>query len=343
MRHSTDKLYVKPRGDAARTSRTSPEAVHNTMRIAEQCNVELKLGKPMLPTFKVPDGHTLGHVHRGARDEGPRGALQASSPHAARSSTAISTASGSSIELDVIHKMGFSGYFLIVQDFINWAKEHGIPVGPGRGSGAGSLVAYALRITDLDPIPYNLLFERFLNPERVSMPDFDVDFCQDRRDEVIKYVRTSTARTTSARSSPSAAQGARASSATSRRVMELPFAEGDKLAKLVPEPASPARRHRCARRSRRRAEAQQLSKREPGSPQGPARSSPCALEGLNRQPACTPPAWSSPTSRCGSTCPSTSGRKTTLVTQFAKDEVESAGLVKFDFLGLKTLTVIRPR
>ena len=102
--------------------------------------------------------------------------------------------------------MGFAGYFLIVQDFINWAKQHGIPVGPGRGSGAGSIVAYSLRITDLDPIPYNLLFERFLNPERVSMPDFDIDFCQDRRDEVIQYVQgTSTASRTSGRSSPSAA------------------------------------------------------------------------------------------------------------------------------------------
>ena len=109
------------------------------------------------------------------------------------------------MELGVIQKMGFCGYFLIVQDFINWAKEHGIPVGPGRGSGAGSIVAWSLRITDLDPLRWNLLFERFLNPERVSMPDFDIDFCQDRRDEVIQLrPRASTARTTSARSSPSA-------------------------------------------------------------------------------------------------------------------------------------------
>ncbi|HSP77482.1 MAG TPA: DNA polymerase III subunit alpha, partial [Myxococcaceae bacterium] len=182
MRHSTDRLYITSPEEMLEYFKDTPEAVHNTQRIAEQCNVELKLGKPMLPTFQVPSDHTadsymaeLARHNLEARfkeiDEARfRAGLEPVNrePYYARLE----------LELGVIQKMGFSGYFLIVQDFINWAKEHDIPVGPGRGSGAGSLVAYCLRITDLDPLPYNLLFERFLNPERVAMPDFDVDFCQ---------------------------------------------------------------------------------------------------------------------------------------------------------------------
>ncbi len=140
------------------------------------------------------------------------------------------------MELGVIEKMGFSGYFLIVQDFINWAKEHNIPVGPGRGSGAGSIVAWSLRITDLDPIRWNLLFERFLNPERVSMPDFDVDFCQNRRDEVIRYVAEKYGKDNVGQIITFGSLKARSVIRDVVRVMGLPFAEGDRIAKLVPDP-----------------------------------------------------------------------------------------------------------
>jgi len=186
MKHSTDKLYVTSPEEMRAYFSDVPEAVDNTIRIAEQCNVELKLGKPMLPTFQVPDGHNATSYMEELATRGLNERFTELTYKVDREQYLNRLA----MELAVISSMGFAGYFLIVQDFINWAKQHNIPVGPGRGSGAGSIVAYALRITDLDPIPYNLLFERFLNPERVSMPDFDIDFCQDRRDEVIEYVGT---------------------------------------------------------------------------------------------------------------------------------------------------------
>src|SRR4029077_6115597 len=159
-----------------------------TVEIAERCQLSLKLGEPMLPSFQVPEGYDTERYFRHVAREGlerrlaeleGRGEGVDREAYRGRLET----------ELDVISKMNFPGYFLIVWDIIRYAKESGVPVGPGRGSGAGAIVAYAMRITDLDPIPYNLLFERFLNPERVSMPDFDVDFCMDRRDQVIAYVQ----------------------------------------------------------------------------------------------------------------------------------------------------------
>jgi DNA polymerase-3 subunit alpha len=170
------------------------------------CNVELNLGKPELPDFKLPPGSRMTcRVPAAGRERGARGAAsvelraRGQKPHEDLYRERLA------FELDVIVQMKFPGYFLIVWDFIRHAKVIGMPVGPGRGSGAGSLVAYSLRITDLDPIQYNLLFERFLNPERVSMPDFDIDFCMDRREEVIRYVTSATGATTSARSPRSTA------------------------------------------------------------------------------------------------------------------------------------------
>src|SRR5262249_9353007 len=153
-----------------------PEALENTVKIGKSCNVELELGKTYLPKYGVPDGYDLDSYLRKVAAEGLEGGFKELAARR-RPSEPDLYRDRLRTDADVICKMGFSGYFLIVWDFINWSKEHGIPVGPGRGSGAGSLVAYSMRITDLDPIPYNLLFERFLNPERISMPDFDVDFC----------------------------------------------------------------------------------------------------------------------------------------------------------------------
>src|SRR5450432_2839031 len=185
MKHTTDRLYVTSPEEMLAYFSDVPEAVHNTMRIAEACTLELKLGKAMLPTFRVPESHTPDSYMAELATRGMEERFRELSYPVDRELYLHRLGT----ELAMISEMGFSSYFLIVQDFINWAKRNGIPVGPGRGSGAGSLVAYALRITDLDPLPYNLLFERFLNPERVSMPDFDIDFCMDRRDEVIAYVQ----------------------------------------------------------------------------------------------------------------------------------------------------------
>src|SRR5205085_7807605 len=192
--------------------------------IAKLCNVEIPLGKMQLPKFQPPEGETLdSFIQRRAREGLDRRFIELS-----KTGRPIDTdvyRERLERELSVILKMGFSGYFLIVQDFINWAKSNGIPVGPGRGSGAGSLVAYSLRITDIDPLPYNLLFERFLNPGRISMPDFDVDFCQDRRGEVINYVTEKYGKENVAQIITYGALSAKSAIKDVARVMGVPFAE----------------------------------------------------------------------------------------------------------------------
>ncbi|RKH09821.1 DNA polymerase III subunit alpha [Corallococcus sp. CA053C] len=344
LRHSTDKLYVTSPTEMLEFFKDTPEAVHNTQRIAEQCNVELKLGKPMLPTFKVPDSHTPDSfmaelAYEGLRQRFEELKHQYPIDHQQYKDRLT-------LELGVIQRMGFSGYFLIVQDFINWAKDHNIPVGPGRGSGAGSLVAYALRITDLDPIPYNLLFERFLNPERVSMPDFDIDFCQDRRDEVIKYVGRKYGEMNVGQIITFGSLKAKSVLRDVCRVFGLPFSEGDRIAKLVPEVLNITLKEAIEMEPRLKEMIEKPS--NIGEVEGnPVTTKDVleialALEGLHRQPGmhaagvviADKPLWEfvpvySPP-----------GEKI-LITQFAKDEVEAAGLVKFDFLGLKTLTVIQ--
>ena len=184
LRHETDGLFIQSPDEMVAALPDFREAIDNTLRIAEMCNVELKLGKSFLPRFQLPEGMSEDDFIDKLAKEGLDARfreIDGKYPHDRDAYRARLE-----MELGVIKKMGFSGYFLIVQDFINWGKAHDVPVGPGRGSGAGSIVAWSLRITDLDPLRWNLLFERFLNPERVSMPDFDVDFCQNRRDEVIR-------------------------------------------------------------------------------------------------------------------------------------------------------------
>jgi DNA polymerase-3 subunit alpha len=270
------------------------------------------------------------------------------------------------LEVGVIEKMGFSGYFLIVQDFINWGKQNGVPVGPGRGSGAGSIVAWSLRITDLDPIPYKLLFERFLNPERVSMPDFDVDFCQTNRFKVIDYVSEKYGKDKVGQIITFGSLKAKSVLRDVCRVMNLPFAEGDKIAKLVPDILGISLKDaifgkKAVKEGEKDIAGEPKLKElfDQPKPLGVKMISPgeqeekeittkdlleiaMALEGLHRQPGMHAagivigdkpltdyvPLYSPP-------------GEPTIVTQFAKDEVESAGLVKFDFLGLKTLTVIQ--
>jgi DNA polymerase-3 subunit alpha len=336
LKHIVDSYYMKSPSEMDAAFKDVPEAVENTAAIAARCNVKLKLDQTFLPTYKVPDGETLdsyitvlienGLVRR-FKEYAGRGIAFDPDQYRERCRT----------ELAVIQKMGFSGYFLIVWDFINWAKEHGIPVGPGRGSGAGSAVAWALRITDIDPIEFKLLFERFLNPERVSMPDFDVDFCMNRRGEVINYVQAKYGKDQVGQIATFHQLKARGVIRDIARVMEIPFAEADKLAKLVPEPVqgkSPPVREAIEQTP----ELKQLYNESPLHRE--LLDLAASLEGLNRNAGmhaagvviAERPLWEY--------VPCFRGQNDEIVTQFAMKEVEKAGLVKFDFLGLKTLTVI---
>jgi DNA polymerase III subunit alpha len=337
LKHVVDSYYMKSGAEMEAHFKDIPQAIENTVAIAERCNVKLKLDQTFLPKYQVPDGETLDSyieklVERGLQrrydERRARGQAMEYDRYRERCAT----------ELAVIQKMGFSGYFLIVWDFINWAKEHGIPVGPGRGSGAGSAVAWALRITDIDPLEFKLLFERFLNPDRVSMPDFDVDFCMNRRDEVIKYVQDKYGTDRVGQIATFHQLKARGVIRDIARAMEFPFAEADKLAKLVPEPVqgkSPPVREAIEQTP----ELKQLYNESPLHRE--LLDIAAALEGLNRHAGmhaagvviAEKPLWEY--------VPCFRGQNGEIVTQFAMKEVEKAGLVKFDFLGLKTLTVIQ--
>ena len=357
LRHETDGLFITSPDDMKQALPEYPEAIANTVRIAEMCNVKLDLGKNFLPRFQLPDGLSEDDcIVKLARE----GLDQRFRELAGRYEIDRDLyRQRLEMELGVILKMGFSGYFLIVQDFINWGKKHQVPVGPGRGSGAGSIVAYALRITDLDPIRWHLLFERFLNPERVSMPDFDVDFCQNRRDEVIRYVTEKYGRDNVGQIVTFGSLKARSVIRDVVRVMGLPFAEGDRIAKLVPEPVQgktpplkelifgtekAAPEPRLKELHEKPAVVSTWTDAQGAQHQVTTRDIldiAVALEGLNRQTGlhaagvviADKPLWEYvPVSR--------DDESGMLVSQFAKEEAEKAGLVKFDFLGLKTLTVI---
>jgi len=190
VRAFTAQQYFKTQAEMAALFADMPEALQNSVEIARRCNLDLKLGKPHLPDFPTPNGESLDDFLRVVSERGLQARMLVLFPDEAERALRLQEYTERlAFEIETIIKMGFSGYFLIVADFIRWAKRNGVPVGPGRGSGAGSLVAYSMGITDLDPLRYALLFERFLNPERVSMPDFDVDFCQDGRERVIEYVK----------------------------------------------------------------------------------------------------------------------------------------------------------
>lgn len=337
LKHMADSYYLKSPSEMNSAFMDCPEAIENTIKIAKECQVKLKLDQTYLPTYKVPPEHTLDSyiseivdkgLHRRFTDMTSRGVKFDPDVYRERCK----------VELGVIQKMGFSGYFLIVWDFINWAKEHGIPVGPGRGSGAGSAVAWAMRITDIDPIEFKLLFERFLNPERISMPDFDVDFCMNRRDEVIKYVQQKYGIDRVGQIATFHQLKARGVIRDIARAMEIPFAEADKLAKLVPEPVA-GKTPPVREAIEQTPELKQLYNESPMHRE--LLDIAAALEGLNRHAGmhaagvviAEKPLWEY--------VPCFRGQNDEIVTQFAMKEVEKAGLVKFDFLGLKTLTVIQ--
>ena len=333
-RKVTPEHWFKPAADMRALFADLPEACDNTLDIARRCAFMVKKRDPILPRFPTAEGRTeadeLAHQAReGLKARMARG--QANTAPVADYEARLER------EIGVITEMGFPGYFLIVSDFIKWAKAKDIPVGPGRGSGAGSLVAYSLTITDLDPLRYGLLFERFLNPERVSMPDFDIDFCQERREEVISYVQEKYGRDRVAQIITFGTLQARAVLRDVGRVMQLPLGMVDRLAKMVPNnPANPVTLAKAIEIEPRL----QQARRDEDSV-AELLDTALQLEGLYRNAsthaagvviADRPLTELSPLYR--------DPRSDMPATQFNMKWVESAGLVKFDFLGLKTLTVI---
>ncbi len=315
-----------------------PQAISNTVVIAQRCSVNLELDKAKLPLFPTPEGMTLDDFLTQEASNGLEKKLPQLFPNPQMlAAKAPEYRARLLFECNTIQKMGFPGYFLIVADFINWAKNNGVPVGPGRGSGAGSLVAYVLGITDLDPLPYGLLFERFLNPERVSMPDFDIDFCQDKRYLVIEYVRQKYG---AQAVSQIATFGTMASKAVIRdagRVLDMPYNFCDQLSKLIPvvqnKPLSLDEARKAEPQLAQREKAEE-EVRELLALAGP-------LEDLVRNVGMHAGGVLIAPGKLTDFCPlyQTAGSDA-VISQYDKDDIESVGLVKFDFLGLRNLTII---
>jgi DNA polymerase-3 subunit alpha len=330
----------KTRAEMAVLFADVPEALASTVEIAERCSFRPKTRKPILPRFTVGAGaNAQDQENQELRRQAEEGLANRLAVHGlSQGTTEEDYRKRLAFEIDVITRMNYSGYFLIVADFIKHAKSQGIPVGPGRGSGAGSLVAYALTITDLDPIRFGLLFERFLNPERVSMPDFDIDFCQDRRDEVIRYVQERYGRAQVAQIITFGTLQARGVLRDVGRVLELPYGQVDKLCKLVPQnPAAPVTLDKAIE-----GEPKLQAARDEDPVVARLFGIATKLEGLNRHASTHAAGLVIGDRPLVELVPLYRDPKTDMpVTQFNMKWVEQAGLVKFDFLGLKTLTVLQ--
>ena len=338
VRRFTREQYFKSSAQMKEAFADVPSALANAVEIAKRCSITLDLGKPRLPVYPTPNGMAEEAYFRQASESGLQARLERLFPDPAqRQSQRAPYDERLAFEIDTIVKMGFPGYFLIVSDFINWAKNNGCPVGPGRGSGAGSLVAYALNITDLDPLQYKLLFERFLNPDRVSMPDFDIDFCQLNRDRVIDYVKDKYGRDAVSQIATFGTMAARAAIRDVGRVLDMSYTFCDGISKLIPNKpgqhitiagaleVEPVLAERLAKEDEVKtllALAQKLEglTRNVGMHAGGVLIAPGQLTDF-----C--PLYQQPGSQAA-------------VSQFDKDDVEAAGLVKFDFLGLATLTIL---
>ena len=339
QRRFTERQYLLSQAEMREAFSDLPSALANSVQIAMRCNLEMTLGKAQLPQFPIPEGATVDGYLRDLARDGLAARLDKLFPDpASREAGGERYRARLEYECDTIVQMGFAGYFLIVADFINWAKNNGVPVGPGRGSGAGSLVAYALGVTDIDPIPYALLFERFLNPERVSMPDFDIDFCQDNRYKVIDYVRQ---RYGEQAVSQIVTFGTMASKAVIRdvgRVLDMSYNFCDQLSKLIPvvqnKPVSLAKA---------REDEPLLKEREEREDEVRALLALAApLEDIARNVGMHAGGVLIAPGRLTDFCPLYKAPGTdSVVSQFDKDDVEAVGLVKFDFLGLRNLTTIQ--
>lgn len=303
-----------------------PQSIRNTIEIAERCSFEFNLGDYKLPKYEVPDGFTVESYLRKITLEGLKERFDGNIPDTYYERVER--------ELEVINKIGFASYFLIVWDFINYARKKFIPVGPGRGSAAGSLVAYALRITDIDPLKYGLLFERFLNPERISMPDIDVDFCKDRREEVIKYVSEKYGNDKVAHIITFGTMAARAVVRDVGRALNIPYNEVDKIAKMIPNACQSLKQaldlepklREIYEKNQTIKELIDIALRLEGLARHASQHaagvviSPKPLEDFM-------PLYKNPDEEI-------------IISQFDMKALEDIGLLKFDFLGLKTLTVI---
>jgi len=346
MKLSTSEFYLKSPQEMRKAFSYVSEACDNTLKIADKCNLEIRWqddkGKQiyLLPKFEINTAETEEEYFTRLTHEGMQERFAGPHFKHLREKDNWETElqpqylDRLEVEIGLIKQMGFTGYFLIVSDFIQWSKKNGIPVGPGRGSGAGSIVAYALKITNVDPIPYNLLFERFINPERISMPDFDIDFCQDRRQEVIEYVTQKYGEERVGQIITFGTLSAKAVLRDVSRVFALPYSEADALAKLIPEELGIELQEAIDKEPKLKEledndpkirRILQISKR---------------LEGLNRHAGIHAAGVIITNEPLVTYCPLFKGAKGEQVVQFDKDFSEKIGLVKFDFLGLKTLTVI---
>jgi DNA polymerase-3 subunit alpha len=328
--------YFRTQAEMAELFADLPQALENSVEIARRCHFEFALGKSRLPDFPTPNRESIEDYLRVQARAGLERRLEVLYPDAAKRAEAAPTyRERLEFEAKTIIQMGFAGYFLIVADFINWAKTHGVPVGPGRGSGAGSLVAYSLGITDLDPLRYDLLFERFLNPERVSMPDFDIDFCQDGRDRVIEYVKDKYGAQCVSQIVTFGTMAAKAVVRDVGRVLSMPYGEVDRIAKLIPFELGMTLEKALLVEPQLR----QLMKEqeEVGELMALAQS----LEGLARNVGMHAGGVLIAPGKLTDFTPLYSAEgSAAMVSQFDKDDVEKAGLVKFDFLGLTTLTIL---
>ncbi|TXS92083.1 DNA polymerase III subunit alpha [Parahaliea maris] len=336
-RNYTEQQYLRSPEEMAELFADIPEALANSVAIARRCSVTLELGKPYLPDYPVPEGLTMDEFFRQLSHEGLDARLAVLFDSAAADFPEKQKAYRERLdfELETIIQMGFPGYFLIVMDFIRWAKQHDIPVGPGRGSGAGSLVAYALEITDLDPLEYDLLFERFLNPERVSMPDFDVDFCMEKRDKVIEYVADTYGRDAVSQIITFGTMAAKAVVRDVARAQGKSYGLGDKLSKMIPFEVGMTLSKAIEQEEVLRDFLQEDTQAQEIWDMA------VQLEGITRNVGKHAGGVVIAPSRLTDFSPlycdeTGSG----LVTQYDKGDVEDAGLVKFDFLGLRTLTII---
>jgi DNA polymerase III subunit alpha len=344
-RDYSDQQYLKSPEEMEALFADIPEALENTLELSKRCTLELSFGTYYLPDFPVPEGHDLASYIREISREGLKERLEFAGVAPGR--TREEYEARLERELDVIIKMGFPGYFLIVADFINWGKQNGIPVGPGRGSGAGSLVAWVLKITDLDPIQFDLLFERFLNPERVSMPDFDIDFCMDRRDEVIDYVARKYGRDHVSQIITYGSMAAKAVLRDSGRVLGMGYNAVDRIAKLIPaRPLDLTLQCALGRSEKAKKEPDRIVKdfcdlyeqdEEARTLIDLALSLESLTRGVGKHAGGVVIGPKPLTEFAPLYCePGGAG----VVTQYDKDDVEAVGLVKFDFLGLRTLTII---
>ena len=338
-RFETDQLYVKDPATMAGAFPQLPEAIANTLDVAARCNLELTFGKYQFPMFATPNNESLeDHLDRVAREGLEARLAVLRRQDAWRAEREQPYRERIAEELQIIKTMGFAGYFLIVADFTNYAKRQGIPVGPGRGSAAGSLVAYALGITDLDPLPYNLLFERFLNPERKSMPDIDMDFCFERRDEVIRYVRDKYGEDCVAQIITFGTLKGKQAIKDVGRVLDFPYADTDRMAKLYP---APKQGKDFPLKDALEMEPRLKQLRERGEREEQLFDYALRLEGLMRHASKHAAGIVIAERPLIESLPLFVDKDGAVMTQYPYSDVDAIGLIKFDFLGLKTLTMIR--